>query len=55
VEDLCLHNLLQDLGAYGKMILKLTFKNRMDMEWIDPAQDVNQWRDLVNTVNLSVP
>jgi hypothetical protein len=42
----CVNNIKIDLGERGW--------DRMD--WINLAQDRNQWRDLVNTVmNLQVP
>jgi hypothetical protein len=39
-----------------KMDLRETGWDGMGMDWIDPAQDRDQWRALVNTVtNLRVP
>jgi hypothetical protein len=44
----------QDVG--GWTILKWILERYDVMEWIDMAQDRNQWRALVNTVlNLRVP
>jgi hypothetical protein len=36
----------------GQTILKWILRNRMD--WIDLAQDSDQWRTLVNTVMLGI-
>jgi hypothetical protein len=48
---------LGDPGVDGKIILKWIFKQRDGgMEWIEPAQDRDRWRALVNAVmNLRVP
>jgi hypothetical protein len=44
----------QDVG--GWTILKWILERQAGMEWIDIAQDRDQWRALVNMVlNLQVP
>jgi hypothetical protein len=45
----------QDVGEWTilKLILEIGWD---DVDWIDMAQDMDQWRALVNTVlNLGVP
>jgi hypothetical protein len=44
-----------DPGAGGKIILRWIFR-KLDVEWIQLAQDSDRWRGLVNAVmNLWVP
>jgi hypothetical protein len=48
----------QDVGGWVilKWILQMSRMGWDGMDWIDLAQDSNQWRALVNTVmNLRVP
>jgi hypothetical protein len=46
----------EDLDVGGWTILKCTLERQDGMDWIDVAQDRDQWRSLVNTVmNLRVP
>jgi hypothetical protein len=48
---------LDDLGVYGRIILKWSFKKRNGgMEWIDLAQNSDRWLAVLNGVmNLRVP
>jgi hypothetical protein len=48
---------LEDPGVDGRIILKWIFKKLVGgMCWIDLAQDVDRWRDVVNAVmNLGIP
>jgi hypothetical protein len=48
---------LGDPGVDGRIILKWIFKKwGWGMNWIEPAQDRDRWRELVNAVmNLRVP
>jgi hypothetical protein len=47
----------RDLDVGGSIILRRILERGWDsMDWIDVAQDKDQWRTLVNTVmNLRVP
>jgi hypothetical protein len=46
----------EDLVVGGCTILKWILERQDGMDWIDLAQDRDQWRALVNTVmNLRVP
>jgi hypothetical protein len=48
---------LEDPGVDGRILLKWVF-NKWDgsMDWIDLAQDMDRWRELVNAVMyLRVP
>jgi hypothetical protein len=48
----------EDLDVRGRIILRWVLREIGwgDMDWIDLAQDRDQWRALVNTVmNLRVP
>ena len=48
---------LEDLGVYGRVILKWIFEKWDEgMDWIDLAQNRDRWWALVNAVmNLWVP
>jgi hypothetical protein len=48
---------LKDLDVDGMIILKWVFKKWIGgLEWIDPAQDEDKWRELAKVVmNLRVP
>jgi hypothetical protein len=48
---------VEDLGVVGRIILKFIFKKwDRGMDWIDPAQDTDRCRALVNAeTNLRVP
>jgi hypothetical protein len=48
---------LGDLGIHGMIILKWIFNKLGEgTDWIEPAQDSDRWRALVNAViNLRVP
>jgi hypothetical protein len=42
---------LEDLGLYGRTILKWFFKTcDGGLDWINVAQDWDEWRAVVNTV-----
>jgi hypothetical protein len=46
----------EDRNVDGRTILGLILERTDGMDWIDVAQNRNQWRALVNTVmNLRVP
>jgi hypothetical protein len=46
----------EDQDVVGWTILKLVLETWDGVDWIDMAQDKDQWRALVNTVlNLRVP
>jgi hypothetical protein len=55
--DLRKRDHLQDLGIYGRIILKSILKKLSGgTDWIDLAQDRDRWRALVNRVmNLRAP
>ena len=43
---------LEDPRIDGRIILKLMFgKWNGDMDWVDPAEDSDTWRAVVNAVN----
>ena len=42
---------LEDLGLDGRIILKWIFEEWFgSVEWIDPAQDRDRWRTVLNAV-----
>jgi len=46
----------EDLGVYGRIILKWIIECGEGMDWMRLAQDRDQWGAVVNTVmNLRVP
>jgi hypothetical protein len=58
IEFLTQRDHVEDLGVEGRPTLELILKNWIggSLDWIELAQDMNNWRDFVNTVmKLLVP